>query len=75
MGIPENLMNIMSCHGFPKYPISTVILTCRSALVTHNLNKGCNISKTEEVGPANIPIRTKEKLMLLISIPKKVSLN
>ena len=33
LGIPDTLMNIMSCHGFSKSSISTVILTCRSALV------------------------------------------
>ena len=31
--IPDILMSIMSCHGFSKSLISTVILTCRSALV------------------------------------------
>ena len=36
-GVPEILMNIMSCHGFSKSSISTVILTYQSALV--NISK------------------------------------
>ena len=33
LGIPDILMNIISCHGFSKSSISTSILKCRSALV------------------------------------------
>ena len=62
MGIPEILMNIMSCNGFSKYPISTVILICRSALVPYDLNKVFLIVETEEGGADNIKITTKEKI-------------
>ena len=40
LGIPEILMNIMSCHFFSKLAISTVILTCRSTSVPYYLSKG-----------------------------------
>ena len=33
-------MNIISCHVFDQYPISTVILTCPNALVLYIISKG-----------------------------------
>ena len=33
--IPDILMNIISCHGFVKYSISTVILTYRNSLAPY----------------------------------------
>ena len=46
LGIPAILMNIMSCHGFYKSSISTVILTCRSYLISNYLSKGFLIFET-----------------------------
>ena len=40
IGIPELLMDLVSCHGFMKKPSSTVILNCRSSLVNNYLAKG-----------------------------------
>ena len=34
IGIPEVLMNLISCHGFMKKTDSTVILLCSSRLVS-----------------------------------------
>ena len=46
MVIPEMFMNVMSCHGFSKSPISTIILSCSSALVPYHLNNGFVIVET-----------------------------
>ena len=43
-------MNIISCHGFAEYLISTVILACHSDLVPYYLSKVFGIVKTEVVG-------------------------
>ena len=59
--IPEILINIMSCHDFYKYKTSTVILSCRSALVPYHISKGFFIVETEEGGPNNIPISVKNE--------------
>ena len=33
IGIPELLLNLVSCHGFTKKPNSAVILNCRARLI------------------------------------------
>ena len=53
--IPEILMNIMSCNGFVKSSISTIILTCCNALVPYYISKGFIIVETEVGGVDNIP--------------------
>ena len=40
VGIPEILMNIISCHGFVNNKNSVVILSCRRKLVDYYLSKG-----------------------------------
>ena len=55
-------MNIMSCYGFSKYPISKVILTCHSDLVTYYLSNGIVIAETKDYGLDNIPIRVQNKI-------------
>ena len=40
IGIPELLLNLVSCHGFMKKPNSTVILNCRYCLINNYLGKG-----------------------------------
>ena len=55
-------MNIMSCHGFSKSPILTVILSCLSDLFTYYLSKGFVIVETEEGGLDNISISLKKKV-------------
>ena len=39
IGIPELLLNLVSCHGFMKKPNSTVILNYRSRLIKNYLAK------------------------------------
>ena len=39
IGIPELLLNLVSCHGFTKKPNSNVILNCRYRLVNNYLEK------------------------------------
>ena len=60
--IPDILMNIMSCHGFSKYSISTVILAFHISLVTYYIYKVFVIVETEEVGIYNIPISFKNQI-------------
>ena len=67
-------MNIMSCHGFSKSSISTVILTCHSALVTYYLYKVFSVVKTEEVGIDNIPMTVKNKTNADNLYPKEILL-
>ena len=62
MRIPEIVMNIMSCHVFSKYPISTVILSYDSSLVQYYLNEIFFIAETEEGGPYNTPITVKDQI-------------
>ena len=39
IGIPELLLNLVTCHGFKKKPNSTVILNCLYLLVNNYLSK------------------------------------
>ena len=39
LGVPEILMNIVSCHGYVKSSISTVILKCCNTLVPYYISK------------------------------------
>ena len=39
IGIPELLLNRVSCHGFTKNPNSTLILNCRSRLINNLFRK------------------------------------
>ena len=55
-------MDIMSCHGLSKYSISTVILTCRSALVTYYISKVFVIVEIKEGGLDNIAMSTKNQI-------------
>ena len=59
LGIPDILINIISCHGFVKSSISTVILTYHNALVPYYLSKGFFVVETEVGGVDNIPIIVK----------------
>ena len=61
LGIPDILMNIMSCRGFVKYLLSTVILACCNALVPYHISKGFVIVETEVGGVDNIPIIMKKQ--------------
>ena len=36
--IPFVFMNLMSCQGFPREQLSTVILTCQSSLVSYSIS-------------------------------------
>ena len=59
--IPDILMKIMPCHGFVKYSISTVILTCRNSLFPCYLSKGFFIVEIEVGVVDNITIIVKNQ--------------
>ena len=59
LGILDIFMNIMSCHGFVKSSVSTVILTCHNYLVMYYLSKGFVVVETEVGGVDNIPMFVK----------------
>ena len=46
LGMPDILMNIISCHGFVKSSSSKLILTLRNSLVPYYLSKGFLIFET-----------------------------
>ena len=72
LGLPEILMNIMSCHVLVKSSIPTVILTYRNALVPYYLSKLFVVIEIEVGGVDNIPIILKNKSMLLIYMKRIV---
>ena len=45
IGIPELLLNLVSCHGFMKKPNSTVILNLQYSLVNKYLENDSTVSK------------------------------
>ena len=61
MGIPDSLMNIMSCHEFVKYLIQAFIPTCYNALVTYYLSKVFVVVEMEVSGVDNTLIIVKNK--------------
>ena len=73
--IPEILMNIMACHGFSKYRISTVIFTCPIIPVPWYFFKGFIIVETEKGGPDNIAIMSKQQINAFNYINKTFSLH
>ena len=43
IGIPELLLDLVSCHGFMKKQNSTVMLNCRTRLINNYLSKGSSV--------------------------------
>ena len=72
LGIPDILMSIISCHVFSKYPISTVVISCRSPIVPYYLSKVFVVVKTEEGGLDNILTVVKIKSIMLTYIPRNL---
>ena len=54
-GIPEILLNIVSCYGFFQQDIPTVILTCRIKLVPYYLSKGFVVPAKFSQALNNVP--------------------
>ena len=55
-------MNIMSCRGFSKKTLSTVILICHSARVPTYPYKLFIIVETEEASLDNVTVNVKKKI-------------
>ena len=62
IGIPELLMNIMSCHGFVNYEKSTVIFSCHRKLITYYLSKGFVIPNNNSSALRDVPLRVKKRM-------------
>ena len=55
-------MNFMSCYGYMKSSISTVMLTCHSALVPYCFSKGFFFFETKEGVIDNITMSVKNQI-------------
>ena len=55
LGIPEIMMNIMSCHGLSISTIRIVIIVCCSVVVPYYFSKGFLIVEKVEGKFENIP--------------------
>ena len=62
LGLPDIFMNIMPCCRFYKSPVSIVILTYHSTLVTYYLFKVSVIVEIEEGVLDNITISVKSRI-------------
>ena len=65
IGIPELLLNLVSCHGFMKKPNSTVILNCRSRLVNNYLEKVFYIIENDSKQKSMIPNDMKLRINVI----------
>ena len=65
IGIPELLLNLLSCHGFMKKPNSTVILNCRSRLVNNYLEKVFYIIENDSKQKSMIPNDMKLRINVI----------
>ena len=59
IGIPELLLNLVSCHGFMRKPNSTVILNFQSRLIENCLAKGFHIIEKDLKQLSLLPIDMK----------------
>ena len=59
IGITEILLNIVSCYIFVQFENSTLILTCRSKLVSYYPSKGFLILERYSKALKNVPLRVK----------------
>ena len=62
IGIPEVLMNIMSCCGFAKEENKIFILMFRIKLVSYYLSKGFLIIDPKSDALDNVPLKFKQKI-------------
>ena len=60
--IPANLLNVVSCYGFVQDKNPTLILTCRSKLVSYCLSKGFLILWQALKTLKNVPLRVKNHI-------------
>ena len=64
IGIPELLLNLVSCCGFIKKPNSTLILNCQTCLINNYLSKGFSI----------IEHKTKQLSLLTNSVKLRINM-
>ena len=62
ISIPERLLNIVSCCGFVKDNNPTLVLTCRSKVVSYYLSKVFVMLDQDSQAPNNAPLRVKQHI-------------
>ena len=65
IGIPEVLLNLISCHGFIEKPNSTVILNWRSSFLNNYLAKGFLINEKESNQLISLPNDAKMRINVI----------
>ena len=65
IGIPELLLNLVSCNGFMKKPNSTVILNYQYLLINNYLSKESSIIEQNEKQLSLIPNNLKLRINLI----------
>ena len=62
IGIPDNLMNMLSCQGFLNYNESIVILKCTNRMSEYYLSKGFIQLTYDEDNLKTLPVRAKDRV-------------
>ena len=63
IGIPDPLLNLLSCHGFLKNNDSAVILKCPNRMPEYYFNKVFVIFECDEDHLKNFLLRSKTELV------------
>ena len=62
LGIPDLLMNLMSCHGFLKNKDLVVILKCPKKMFEYNLSKGMTYFDCSIINLEKLPTEVKQRV-------------
>ena len=62
IGITDLLMNLLSCHGFPRNINSIVVLKCPKRMLEYYFSKGFGILEHNNNNLEKIPNEVKQKI-------------
>ena len=65
IGIPELLLNLLSCHGFMEKPNTIVVLNCRSHFMNTNLETDFFIIKKDSKQLSPLPNDVKLRIFVI----------
>ena len=68
IGIPELLLNLVSCHGFIKKLNSNVILNFQTCLINKYLSKGLSIIEQNTKQLSLLPNDVKSRINMIIQL-------